>query len=148
MASHAHITVLGNIGRDPEMRYTPTGTAVTEFSVAVSNGTRNPQTGEWTNESDWYRVTVWGSRAEKVAESFTKGNNVFVQGRFKTRNYTTRDGRAGTSLEITADTVLHLDPRQKAEGDEGQYTQQAAQAPARVPVTSAAAGDDLDDLPF
>ena len=79
--------IIGNLGRDPEMRYTPSGRPVTEFSVAVNQSTKNQQTGEWVEATDWFRVTVWGDRAERTAEQFRKGNRVFVEGRFRTREY-------------------------------------------------------------
>src|SRR6188508_364764 len=79
--------IIGNLGRDPEMRYTPSGRPVTEFSVAVNQSTKNQQTGEWVEATDWFRVTVWGDRAERTAEQFRKGNRVFVEGRFRTRGY-------------------------------------------------------------
>ena len=79
--------IIGNLGRDPEMRYTPSGRPVTEFSVAVNQSTKNQQTGEWVEATDWFRVTVWGDRAERTAEQFRKGNRVFVEGRFRPREY-------------------------------------------------------------
>ena len=80
------VMIIGNLGSDPEMRYTPTNRAVTQFNVAVNQSTKNQQTGEWVEETDWFRVSVWGDRAERMAESLRKGNKVFVEGRFKTRN--------------------------------------------------------------
>ena len=76
--------IIGNLGSDPEMRYTPNGRAVTQFNVAVNQSTKNQQTGEWVEETDWFRVTIWGDRAERMAENLRKGNKVFVEGRFRT----------------------------------------------------------------
>ena len=73
------VMIIGNLGRDPEMRYTPTGKPVTQFSVAVNQSTKNQQTGEWVEETDWFRVSVWGDRAERAAENLRKGNKVFVE---------------------------------------------------------------------
>ena len=115
MASLSKAMIIGNLGRDPEMRYTPNGRPVTEFSVAVNQNTRNQQTGEWTEATDWFRITVWGDRAERVAEQLRKGNRVFVEGRFRTREYETRDGQKRISLEITADNVVSLESRQREE---------------------------------
>ena len=75
--------IIGNLGSDPEMRYTPSNRAVTQFNVAVNQSTKNQQTGEWVEETDWFRVTVWGDRAERMAENLRKGNKVFVEGRFR-----------------------------------------------------------------
>jgi len=101
------VMIIGNLGRDPEMRYTPSGRPVTEFSVAVTHSSRDQATGEWSDEAtDWFRVTVWGDRAERAAEQFRKGNRVFVEGRFRTREFERKDGTKGVSLEITADNVI------------------------------------------
>jgi single-strand DNA-binding protein len=148
----AKVFIIGNLGRDPEMRYTPNGRPVTEFSVAVSHRNRDPQTGEWADDgTDWYRVTVWGDRAERAAEQFRKGNRVFVEGRFRTREFETRDGQKRTALEITADNVIALERPSREEG--GSFTAPAggfggADAPVRPTRSSAPSDDDLDDLPF
>lgn len=103
------VMFIGNLGRDPEMRYTPNGRPVTEFSVAVTHRGRDPQTGEWADQgTDWYRVSIWGDRAERAAEEFHKGNRVFVEGRFKTREYEAKDGQKRVSLEVTADNVISM----------------------------------------
>src|SRR6186713_2803214 len=116
------VTIIGNLGRDPEMRYTPNGRAVTEFSVAVTHSARDPQTGEWADEAtDWFRVTVWGDRAERTAEQLRKGNRVFVEGRFRTREFETKDGQKRISLEITADNVVSLEARVRDEDGGGQF---------------------------
>ena len=139
------IQIVGNLGRDPELRYTPNGRPVTEFSVAVNQSTKNQQTGEWVEATDWFRVSVWGDRAERAAENLRKGVRVLVDGRFRTREYETKDGRKGTSLEITADTVLSLDRREAGEG-----TFAGAPAGAAAPPGGRGALDDteIDELPF
>ena len=154
------VMIIGNLGADPEMRYTPSGRPVTQFNVAVNQSTKNQQTGEWVEATDWFRVSVWGDRAERAAETLRKGNKVFVEGRFKTREFEGRDGQKRTSLEITADSVVNLEKRSREEG-EGQFA-----APAAAAAGSGASGgstggpsrggggggnfDDteLDDLPF
>src|SRR4051812_50003279 len=115
----AKVMIIGNLGRDPEMRYTPNGRPVTEFSVAVNQGRKDPQTGEWVEATDWFRVTVWGDRAERTAEQFRKGNRVFVEGRFRTREYEAKDGQKRISLEITADNVVSLEARVRDEDGSG-----------------------------
>ena len=147
--------IIGNLGRDPEMRYTPSGRPVTEFSVAVNQSTKNQQTGEWVEATDWFRVTVWGDRAERTAEQFRKGNRVFVEGRFRTREYEARDGQKRISLEITADNVVSLEARARDEdGAGGSFNAPAggfgggADAPVRPTRSSAPSDDELDDLPF
>ena len=141
--------IIGNLGADPEMRYTPNGRPVTQFNVAVNQSTKNQQTGEWVEETDWFRVSVWGDRAERAAENLRKGNRVFVEGRFKTREFEGRDGQKRTSLEITADSVVNLEKRSR-DGEEGQFAAPVASgAPAGGgPAPRGGDGDDLDDLPF
>src|SRR5882672_3654941 len=119
--------IIGNLGADPEMRYTPNGRPVTQFNVAVNQSTKNQQTGEWVEATDWFRVSVWGDRAERAAENLHKGNRVFVEGRFKTREFEGRDGKKRTSLEITADSVVNLEKRPREDG-EGQFAAPAGAA--------------------
>jgi len=140
------IQIVGNLGRDPELRYTPNGRPVTEFSVAVNQSTKNQQTGEWVEATDWFRVSVWGDRAERAAENLRKGTRVLVDGRFRTREYETKDGRKGTSLEITADTVLSLDRRDTGEGTFAGAPAAAAAGgpPSRGPMDDT----EIDELPF
>jgi single-strand DNA-binding protein len=161
------VMIIGNLGSDPEMRYTPTNRAVTQFNVAVNQSTKNQQTGEWVEETDWFRVSVWGDRAERMAESLRKGNKVFVEGRFKTREFEGRDGQKRTSLEITADSIVNLERRNRE--DEGSFGGPPADRPSggdrdfggdrdsggggggggNVRPTRPPADDtNLDDLPF
>ncbi len=146
--------IIGNLGADPEMRYTPNGRPVTQFNVAVNQSTKNQQTGEWVEATDWFRVSVWGDRAERAAENLRKGNRVFVEGRFKTREFEGRDGKARTSLEITADSVVNLEKRTREDG-EGQFAAPPAGGPPSGPPRGGGGGgsgpmDDTehDDLPF
>jgi single-strand DNA-binding protein len=153
------VMIIGNLGADPEMRYTPNGRPVTQFNVAVNQSTKNQQTGEWVEATDWFRVSVWGDRAERTAETLRKGNKVFVEGRFKTREFEGRDGKARTSLEITADSVVNLEKRAREDG-EGQFS---ATGDSGVPAAAGSGGssggqsrgggggmddNELDDLPF
>ena len=155
----AKVMIIGNLGRDPEMRYTPNGRPVTEFSVAVSHRSRDAATGEWKDDqTDWYRVTVWGDRAERTAEQFRKGNKVFVEGRFRTREFEGKDGQKRISLDVTADNVISLDARVR--DDEGSFGAPAGGfgggggagggdgEPVRPTRTPQPTPDDLDDLPF
>ena len=113
------IQIIGNLGRDPELRYTPSGRPVATFSVAVNQATKNQQSGEWVEATDWFRVSVWGDRAERAAENLRKGSRVFVDGRFRTREYETNDGRKGMSLDVSADNVMGLDKRDQEGGFSG-----------------------------
>lgn len=140
------IQIVGNLGRDPELRYTPSGRAVTDFSVAVSQSTKNPQTGEWVEATDWFRVSVWGDRAERAAESLRKGSRVFVDGRFRVREYETNDGRKGTSLDVSADNVVGLDKREQSEG--GFTGPAGAAAPGSSGPRGGYDDTEIDELPF
>lgn len=98
------ITIVGNVGSEPELRFTPSGAAVCNFSVAVTPRRKNQQTQEWEDgEPTWYRVNAWRSLAENLAESIMKGSRVIVVGRLENRKYESREGGTGYSLEITAD---------------------------------------------
>ncbi|HET9520506.1 MAG TPA: single-stranded DNA-binding protein [Candidatus Limnocylindrales bacterium] len=153
------VMIIGNLGADPEMRYTPNGRPVTQFNVAVNQSTKNQQTGEWVEATDWFRISVWGDRAERAAENLRKGNRVFVEGRFKTREFEGRDGQKRTSLEITADSLVNLEKRAR-EGDEGQFGGAQGGGPSGPPSGGGPSGggsrggggglddNDLDDLPF
>lgn len=118
-----HTTILvGNLGRDPEMRYTPSGQAVTSFSVAVSEAYTNAN-GEKMKRTTWFRVTAWGKQAETCNQYLKKGSKVLVEGRITgdpntggPKIWTRQDGTAGASFEITATTVRFLSSRAETEG--------------------------------
>ena len=149
------VMIIGNLGADPEMRYTPSGRPVTQFNVAVNQSTKNQQTGEWVEATDWFRISVWGDRAERAAEGLRKGNKVFVEGRFKTREFEGRDGQKRMSLEITADSLVNLEKRNREDAD-GEFAAAGAGARPAAPAGGAPRGggggfddsSDLDDLPF
>ena len=147
------IQIIGNLGRDPELRYTPSGRPVASFTVAVNQSTKNQQSGEWIESTDWFRVSIWGERGERAAENLRKGSRVFVDGRFRTREYEANDGQKRMSLDITADTVLGLDKREAAEGTfAGAPAGAGAGAAAGAPAGGGRSGgyDDteIDELPF
>lgn len=115
--SYHKILITGNLGRDPEMRYTPSGQAVTSFSVAV-NETYTNNNGEKIKKTIWFRVTAWGKQAEICNQYLKKGSMVLVEGRMNAdpatggpKIWTKQDGTAGSSFEITAQTVRFLSGR-------------------------------------
>src|SRR5574337_338938 len=142
--------IIGNLGRDPEMRYTASGTAVTQFSVAVNRNTRD-ESGEWKKETEWFRVVLFREQAERSAEWLRKGTKVYVEGRIQTRSYE-KDGQTHYMTELVAERFANLDPRQRdeAEGtDEPGARPVRAAPPARplaVPVIAEA--EELDDIHF
>lgn len=107
MAGLSKVILVGNLGSDPEMRYTPSGKAVTSFRMATSRRYTTPA-GENREETDWFRVSVWGKQAEHCNQYLSKGRQVYVEGRLHARNWEGQDGQTRTSLEVTADRVLFL----------------------------------------
>ena len=120
MASLNKIILIGNVGGDPEMRYTPNGKAVTSFTVAT-NHRYSTASGETREETDWFRISAWGKQGEMCNQYLSKGRQVYVEGRLHARNWEAQDGQMRTSLEVTADRVLFLGKRTEAalseEGD-------------------------------
>jgi single-strand DNA-binding protein len=113
MASLNKIILIGNVGGDPEMRYTPNGKAVTSFTVAT-NHRYSTASGETREETDWFRISVWGKQGEMCNQYLSKGRQVYVEGRLHARNWEAQDGQMRTSLEVTADRVLFLGKRTAA----------------------------------
>lgn len=116
------LTLIGNLGKDPEMRYTPTGQAVTNFNLATSR-TWTDGNGQRVKETAWFRVTVWGKQAESCNQYLRKGSKVLVDGRLNVdpatggpRVYTRQDGTSGSSFEVTAETVRFLSGNGDGEG--------------------------------
>ena len=128
--SFAQIQLLGNLGRDPEMNYTQDGTAVTKFSIAVSRKVKG------TEETTWYNCTAWRNLAEMLSTHLKKGQMVFVQGDLNVRQYTTKDGRNGISLDVTVDKF------QFAGGKKEESTTTADSSSIDDPL------GDIEDHPF
>jgi len=108
MASLNKIILIGNVGSDPEMRYTPNGKAVTSFRLAT-NYRYNGADGERKEETEWFRVSVWGRQAESCNQFLSKGRRAYVEGRLRSRNWEGQDGQMRTSLEVSANRVIFLD---------------------------------------
>src|SRR5262245_35449948 len=104
------ITIVGYLGRDPELRYTPQGTAVCNFSVATTEKRRNAR-GETEEHTIWFRVAAWGRQAEVAAEYLAKGRQVYVEGRLRLEEYTDREGNPRTSAEVNASDIHFLGQR-------------------------------------
>jgi len=108
MASLNKIMLIGNLGSDPEMRYTPDGKAVTSFRMAT-NHRYTTSAGESRDETEWFRVSVWGKQAESCNQFLSKGRRVYVEGRLRSRSWEGQDGQTRTSLEVSANLVIFLD---------------------------------------
>jgi single-strand DNA-binding protein len=139
---YQQITLIGNLGGDPEMRYTPSGVPVTSFSMAV---TRNwtGQDGQRQEKTIWFRITAWRKLAETASQYLTKGSKVLVVGTLEEpRAYTDRDGNLRAALEVTADTIRFLSTR----GETGAAVPAAAAMAAGAGADAPAMSDE--DIPF
>ena len=132
------IIIVGNVGRDPEMRYTPAGQAVTSFSVATSRQYNNQQ-GQQVKETIWFKVTTWGKTAETCSQYVKKGSKVLVEGRLNPdpntggpRIWSRQDGTSGASFEVTANTVRFLSSRAEG-GAPGEEAAEAGAPDAEIP---------------
>ena len=110
--------IIGNLGRDPEMRYPQGGQAVTNFSVAT-NRRWTSQDGEAHEETEWHRIVAWGRLGETCNEYLSKGSSVYVEGRIQTREYEDREGVTRRATEVVASEMQMLDRRQRADGGGG-----------------------------
>lgn len=151
------LMIIGNLGADPELRYTPGGKAVTNLRVAVNNNRKGPD-GNWIEETLWVRVEVWDQAAERAAEQLRKGNKVYAEGSLRAREYEANDGQKRTSLEMVFARIINLERRGRdEEGGFGGFSESGSgDAPAARPRGSeqpAGAGADvstvdIDDIPF
>lgn len=108
MASLIKLLLIGRVGGDPEMRFTPDGVAVTTFSLAANRNSRQ-QDGSYKEETEWFRVSAWRKLAETCNQFLTKGKLIYVEGSLRTRTYDAKDGQKRVSLDVTAEKVLFLD---------------------------------------
>jgi single-strand DNA-binding protein len=108
--------IIGHLGRDPEMRYTPSGRPVTNFSVATSRSW-NTSEGERRTETEWFNVVAWGSLAEICNQYLVKGQQVYVEGRLQSRNWEDSEGKRHTSVEVVANEMIMLGERRSGDSD-------------------------------
>jgi single-strand DNA-binding protein len=101
------ITLIGNLGRDPELRYTPQGTAVCDFSVAVNDRKRD-KAGEWQDVTTWFKITFWGKQAENASKYLTKGRQAYIEGRLQVEEWTDRDGNNRFTLAVQGSDIQFL----------------------------------------
>ncbi len=148
--------IIGNLGADPELRYTPSGKAVTNLRVAVNDRSRGAD-GEWVEETMWIGVEVWEQAAERLAEQLRKGNKIYAEGQLRAREYEARDGQKRTALELRFARVVNLERRPRDEdggtGGGGAHDDAPPQVRPRgadQPQRSSAPGAemDVDDIPF
>ncbi len=147
--------IIGNLGADPELRYTPSGKAVTNLRVAVNDRSRGAD-GEWVEETMWIGVEVWEQQAERLAEQLRKGNKIYAEGQLRAREYEARDGGKRTALELRFARVVNLERRPRdgdggGDGGGGSYSDAPpAVVPRGAPQRSSSPGEemDVDDIPF
>jgi single-strand DNA-binding protein len=158
-------SLIGNLGNDPELRYSASGTPTLRMNVASNYRTRTPE-GEWQEKTEWVRVTVLGTRAESLSQYLKKGSRVYADGRLEARPWTDRDNQVRAGLELLADTIEFMSPRADDEpsagtggpGGPGRESGGPPDAPAgggpaprSVPPRSRPVPEDegdLKDLPF
>lgn len=171
MASINKVTLIGNLGRDPEVRYTPSGSAVCNVTIATSRNWKNRDSGERQEETEWHRVVMYDKLAEIAGQYLKKGRSVYIEGRLKTRKWQDKEGRDTYTTEIIADQMQMLGGREDggmgggqrgggSYGDDGGDMGAPApapraaaprQAPAQAPAAAPAPAnysDYEDDIPF
>ena len=166
MASVNKVIVLGNLGRDPEVRYTPNGNAVCNLRIATTRNWKSKDSGEKMEETEWHSVVLYDRQAEIAGEYLKKGRPVYIEGRLKTRKWQDKEGVDRYTTEIVADSMQLLGGRESggggggAEDDGGGYSERSApqrSAPAARPAASRPAPqkssstgfDNMDDdIPF
>lgn len=154
------VILIGNLGRDPEVRYLEGGTAVANFPIATSESYRDRNTGERITQTEWHNIVLWRGLAEVAEKYLRKGNQVYIEGKLRTRSWDDQNGNTRYTTEVVADNMTMLGGRPE-EGAARQQQQQQAQ-PAAQPTAQAAAqptaqsqsapapkpAEPEDDLPF
>lgn len=135
------VILVGNLGRDPETRYTQGGDAVCTFSIATSESWRDKSTGQRVEKTEWHNIVLYRKLAEIAQQYLTKGKMVYVEGRIQSRKYTGKDGLERTSFEIIGDSMQML-------GSHGQQEQPTSETPQKAASKPAPPDDDLDEIPF
>ncbi|WP_119353148.1 single-stranded DNA-binding protein [Azohydromonas sediminis] len=157
MASVNKVILIGNLGKDPEVRYTPSGAAVCNLRLATTRNWKNRETGERQEETEWHSVVLYDRQAEIAGEYLRKGRPVYIEGRLKTRKWQDKDGNDRYTTEIVAETMQLLGGREGMGGGEDAAAAAPARsaAPARpapskpAPQKSSTGFDDMDDdIPF
>lgn len=143
MASFNKVVIVGYLGRDPEIRYLPDGTAVCNFSVATTEKKKD-RSGESQDITTWFRINVWGRQAEAANQYLSKGRQVYVEGKLSQQEYTDKDGNRKTSLDVRATDVQFLGPR----GEESSFSSSPAQSSQRSAPDTSHGINDEGEIPF
>lgn len=148
MASLNKVMLIGNLGKDPEVRYTAAGTAVASFSLATTDRFKS-KSGEWEEKTEWHNITLWSRLAEIAGEYLSKGKTVYIEGRLQTRKWQDRDGKDRYTTEIVGEKMQMLSG--KGEGGGGGRQGGGRQAPAEDfggPAYEEPVFNPDDDIPF
>ncbi len=144
------IILVGYLGRDPELRYTPAGDAVCDFSIAT-NDRKKDKSGEWQDVTTWFRVTLWRNQAENAAKYLAKGRQVYIEGRLSLEEWTDREGNIQKTLNVSGTDMRFIGSR----GDSGsssdsneEYTGAQESRSAAAPQSGPPMGAADDDIPF
>ena len=144
MASVNKVILVGNLGKDPEVRYLPNGDPVANITIATSSKYKS-KTGEMVEDTEWHRVSFFGKLAEIVGQYLKKGRPVYIEGRLKTRKYTDKDGVEKYATDIIANEMQMLGDRPQGDAP----SEAPRQAPARQAAPAGSGFDDMDDsVPF
>lgn len=134
--------LIGNLGKDPELRHTPAGTAVATFSIATSERYKSKQTNEWEEKTEWHNIVLWSKLAETAGQYLSKGKTVYIEGRLQTRKWQDRDGNTRYTTEIVGDTMKMLSPKgEGTRGGESSYEASGGGSYEEPPFQD-------DDIPF
>lgn len=142
------VILIGNLGADPELRYTTGGTAVCTLRLAVNERWKNKE-GEWGDRVEWVTVVVWNKQAESCSEYLSKGRQIYVEGRLQTRNWEDKEGVKRWSTEVVAATVRFLGSKHDGTASASDRPRDSGGSGAREATGDEEPGDDLDDsIPF
>ena len=131
------VQLIGNLTRDPELRYTPNGNAVCTFGLAT-NRTWTTDSGEKREEVDFHRIVAWNKLAELCSQFLTKGRKVYVEGRLSTRNWTGQDGAQKTTTEVVIDDMILLDSKQSGASQQSARSEEQSESYSEMPEEQAA----------
>jgi single-strand DNA-binding protein len=148
MASVNKVILIGNLGSDPEVRYTPSGSAVANFNIATNESWKD-KSGQDQERTEWHKIVVWGKQAENCGEYLSKGRTVYVEGRLQTRDWTDKEGNKRYTTEIVANTIQFLGGPGGSKGfSEGRAPKSSAEPPQASGGNGPSAPPPEDDIPF
>lgn len=142
------VIVVGNLGQDPDTRYMPSGSAVTNITVATNESWKDKQTGEQKDRTEWHKVAMFGRLAEIAAEYLRKGSQVYIEGKLRTRKWQDKDGKDRYTTEIVADEMQMLGGRGGAGGSAPMRDDRPPQGAPSSPPPQGSSDDFDDDIPF